>query len=282
MQLILISGLSGSGKSIALNVLEDAAFYCVDNLPTTLLPQLVQHLRASGCKKVAVAVDVRSGASIAAMPQVAESLRGMVADLRFIFLDSRTENLVTRFSETRRRHPLSDSSQTLEESIEREREFLGPIAELGHRIDTSSLHPNTLRNWVRDIVGVDAKTGLTLLFSSFGFKHGLPIDADMVFDVRCLPNPYYDPALRPLTGCDAPVIEFLEHTPAVIKMSDDIQRFVNEWLPSFISDGRSYFTVGIGCTGGQHRSVYIAERLAKAFRASDLPVQVLIRHRSFK
>jgi RNase adapter protein RapZ len=277
MQLILISGLSGSGKSIALKVLEDAGYYCVDNLPVTLLPQLVSHLRAGGYTRVGVAADVRSGASIAAMPQVTAGLRSLIDDVRFIFLDSRDDTLVARFSETRRRHPLSDSTKTLQEAIAAERELLTQIAELGHRIDTSDMHPNTLRSWIKDLLSADPDRGLTLLFESFGFKHGIPVDADMVFDVRCLPNPYYDPKLRPLTGRDAPVIEFLEKVPDVERMVLDIQRFVAEWLPQFIRDGRSYFTVAIGCTGGQHRSVYIAERLAKLFSEQ---LKVLVRHRS--
>ncbi|MDQ8022306.1 MAG: RNase adapter RapZ [Moraxellaceae bacterium] len=279
MQLILISGVSGSGKSIALKVLEDAGYYCVDNLPVTLLPQLVSHLRAAGYAKVGVAADVRSGASIAAMPQVANSLRGMVEDVRFLFLDARDDALVARFSETRRRHPLSDDGVTLEEAIARERELLSRIGELGHRIDTSELHPNSLRNWVKDLLQGDAERGLTLLFESFGFKHGIPVDADFVFDVRVLPNPYYDPALRPLTGRDEPVIAFLQKTPEVLRMYEDIRDFVGRWLPSFVRDGRSYLTVGIGCTGGQHRSVYLAESLAAHFRAST---RVLVRHRSLR
>lgn len=277
MQLILISGLSGSGKSIAVNVLEDAGYYVVDNLPATLLPQLVTHLRGAGYKRVAVAVDVRSGASIAALPSQVDLLRGMVADLRFIFLDARDDTLIARFSETRRRHPLADEGITLEEAIHRERDALDHIGELGHRIDTSDLHPNTLRAWVKDFIQFDATEGLTLLFQSFGFKYGIPVDADLVFDVRCLPNPHYDPRLRPLTGRDQPVIDFLEKVPEVARMLEDIQRFLATWLPSYIRDNRNYLTVAIGCTGGQHRSVYFAERLAAGFAGS---VRVQVRHRS--
>ncbi|GAA5164643.1 RNase adapter RapZ [Viridibacterium curvum] len=279
MQLTLISGLSGSGKSIALNVLEDAGYYCVDNLPATLLPQLVSYLSSTGYERVGVAIDVRSGASIAAVPQLVDLLRNMVADVRFLFLDSRDDTLIARFSETRRRHPLAGEGITIGEAIAHERELLGDIGELGHRIDTSNILPNTLRAWIKDMIKADPNKGLTLLFQSFGFKHGIPVDADMVFDVRCLPNPYYTLALRPLTGCDQPVIDFLENVPEVHKMAQDIERFVGEWLPSFVRDGRSYFTVAIGCTGGQHRSVYLAERLAKAF-APHVPV--LVRHRSRK
>jgi UPF0042 nucleotide-binding protein len=277
MQLILISGLSGSGKSIALKVLEDAGYYAVDNLPATLLAQLVDNLAASGDERVAVAVDVRAGGSIAALPQEVDRLRTMVADLRFIFLESRDDALIARFSETRRRHPLADHGVTLEEAIQRERDTLMLVSELGHRIDTSELHPNTLRAWVKDFISAEAGEGLTLLFESFGFKYGIPVDADLVFDVRCLPNPHYEAGLRPLTGKDAAVIEFLEKVPEVGRMLEDIRRFIDTWLPCYIRDNRSYFTVAIGCTGGQHRSVYFAERLAAAFSGK---LQVQVRHRS--
>lgn len=277
MQIILISGLSGSGKSVALNVLEDASYYVVDNLPATLLPQLVAHLRDAGCQRVAVAVDVRSGASIAALPQQVAQLRGMVDDLRFIFLEARDEALIARFSETRRKHPLATEGVSLEEAIGRERDLLAEIAVLGHRVDTSELQANTLRAWVKDFVNIEAAAGLTLMFQSFGFKYGIPLDADLVFDVRCLPNPHYDPRLRPLTGRDQPVIDFLAAIPEVDRMAEDIRRFVDAWLPAYVRDNRSYLTVAIGCTGGQHRSVYVAEWLAAHFRDK---VRVLVRHRS--
>lgn len=277
MQIVLISGLSGSGKSIALNVLEDAGYYVVDNLPAALLPQLVTHLRDGGSLRVAVVVDMRSGASIAALPQQVEMLRGMVADLRFIFLEARDDALIARFSETRRRHPLAAEGVSLEEAIQRERDALATVAELGHRIDTSDLHANTLRAWVKDFIQMEASEGLTLMFESFGFKYGIPLDADLVFDVRCLPNPHYDPVLRPLTGCDQPVIDFLRRIPEVARMAEDIRRFIADWLPAYVRDNRSYLTVAIGCTGGQHRSVYLAEWLAERFRG---PVRVIVRHRS--
>ncbi|MGL1834024.1 RNase adapter RapZ [Rhodocyclaceae bacterium SMB388] len=277
MQFVLISGLSGSGKSIALNVLEDAGYYVVDNLPATLLPQLITHLRGSGYKRIAVAVDVRSGVSIAALPQQVETLRGMVEDLRLLFLNARDDALIARFSETRRRHPLASETVSLAEAIHIERDALASIAELGHNIDTSDLHPNTLRGWVKDFLHVAAAEGLTLMFQSFGFKYGIPLDADIVFDVRCLPNPHYDPRLRPLTGSDQPVIDFLKRIPEVGRMSEDIRRFIATWLPTYARDNRSYLTVAIGCTGGQHRSVYIAEWLAERFRDN---ARVLLRHRS--
>ncbi len=279
MQLVLISGLSGSGKSIALNVLEDAGYYCVDNLPATLLPRLMRQLRNEGYEKVAVAVDVRSGMSIAALPQQVTDLSLLDIDVRFIFLDARDETLIARFSETRRRHPLADERATLAEAIAKEREALERVAELGHRVDTSDLQANALRAWVKDFIRLDAAEGLTLLFESFGFKHGIPLDADLVFDVRCLPNPHYDPQLRPHTGKDAPVIEFLERQPDVARMAEDVRKFVDDWLPCFIRDNRSYLTVAIGCTGGQHRSVYLAEWLARQFGGK---VRVLVRQRSLR
>jgi UPF0042 nucleotide-binding protein len=277
MRLVLISGLSGSGKSIALNVLEDAGYYCVDNLPANLLEQLVANLRQAGYSRVGVAVDVRSGESIKALPEEVAHLREQGTDLRFIFLDARDATLIARFSETRRRHPLATDQATLAEAIHRERDALERIAELGHRIDTSDLRPNTLRAWIRDFIEAGPQEGLTLLFESFGFKYGIPLDADLVFDVRCLPNPHYDPALRPFTGKDEPVIAFLDGQPEVRRMLEDIRRFVADWLPCYIRDNRSYLTVALGCTGGQHRSVFFAEWLAARFGES---ARVLVRHRA--
>lgn len=277
MQIVLITGLSGSGKSIALKVLEDAGYFAVDNLPATLLPELVLDLRRAGYRRVAVAVDVRSGASIAALPQQVERLRDITSDLRVIFLDARDDALIARFSETRRTHPLANERVSLAEAIQKERDALAGVEGLGHRIDTSDLQANTLRNWVKDFLAIAATEGLTLMFQSFGFKYGIPLDADLVFDVRCLPNPHYDPALRPFTGKDQCVIEFLEAVPEVARMCEDICTFVSNWLPNYARDNRSYLTVAIGCTGGQHRSVYIAEWLARRFEDQ---VRVLVRHRS--
>jgi UPF0042 nucleotide-binding protein len=277
MQVVLISGLSGSGKSIALNVLEDSGYYCVDNLPAPLLSGLVDHLRMEGHRLVAVAVDMRGGSSIAALPPQLRNLDAQGVTLHFVFLDARNDVLIQRFSETRRRHPLAGDDVTLEEAIAREREALETLASLGHHIDTSNLHPNALRASIKEFAVLDERSGLTLLFESFGFKNGIPLDADLVFDVRCLPNPHYDPALRPLTGRDAEVIRFLEAQPEVARMEADLRRFIDDWLPAYIRDNRSYLTVGIGCTGGQHRSVYLAEKLAAHFRES---ARVLVRHRS--
>ncbi|HQS57958.1 MAG: RNase adaptor protein RapZ [Gallionellales bacterium 35-53-114] len=275
MQLFLISGLSGSGKSVALKVLEDSGYYCVDNLPVELLPALIAQMDQSGYKRIAVSIDVRSGSSVKQLPQQIEQLKHNGVDVHLLFLDAQTDTLVKRYSESRRRHPLSDDKLTLPECVMRERELLADISSIGHHIDTSDLRANALQSWVKDFIRID-RANLTLLFQSFGFKHGIPLDADFVFDVRCLPNPHYDPLLRPLTGCDMPVIDFLDKTPDAQKMFADIEKFVADWLPCFLADNRSYLTVAIGCTGGQHRSVYFAEKLARHFKSRQ---QVLLRHR---
>ncbi|MGO8754587.1 MAG: RNase adapter RapZ [Gallionellaceae bacterium] len=275
MQLFLISGLSGSGKSVALRMLEDSGYYCVDNLPAELLSALIDNLRQAGNEHVAVSIDVRSGGSVRQLPSLIEQLKQRGMDVHLLFLDAQTDTLVKRYSETRRRHPLSDDKLTLPECVQRERELLAEISSIGHHIDTSELGANALRAWVKDFIQVD-RARLTLLFQSFGYKNGVPLDADFVFDVRCLPNPHYDPVLRPLNGRDAAVIEFLENTPSAQKMYEDIRTFVENWLPCFIADNRSYLTVAIGCTGGQHRSVYFSEKLARYFGSQQ---QVLLRHR---
>jgi UPF0042 nucleotide-binding protein len=276
MRLVLISGLSGSGKSIALNVLEDSGFYVVDNLPAKLLTSLVDFLDQAGYARVAVSVDVRSGQGLDELPRTMQALRGRIGDAKVLFLEAKTDTLVKRFSETRRRHPLSDGISTLPECIERERDLLDPLKEAAHRIDTSDLSANALRAWVREFVDATGFAGLTLLVESFGFKHGSPLDADYVFDVRCLPNPFYDERLRLLTGRDNAVVEFLSASETVLAMRDDIQGFVERWLPCFERDNRSYLTIAIGCTGGRHRSVFLAESLAAHFRTSR---PVLLRHR---
>lgn len=274
MQLFLISGLSGSGKSVALKMLEDSGYYCVDNLPAGMLPALMDNLHRAGNTLVAVSIDVRSG-GVQQVPHYIKELKQQGFDVHLLFLDAQTDTLVKRFSETRRRHPLSDDKLTLPECVQRERDLLAEIGHIGHHIDTSELGASALRAWVKDFIHVD-RARLTLLFQSFGFKNGIPLDADMVFDVRCLPNPHYDPVLRPLSGRDTPVIEFLEHNPSVQKMYEDIRNFVEEWLPCFMADNRSYLTVALGCTGGQHRSVYLTEKLARHFKSGQ---QVLLRHR---
>jgi UPF0042 nucleotide-binding protein len=278
MQLVIVTGLSGSGKSVILKALEDSGYYCVDNLPATLLPHISKHLSAVTQKRVAISMDTRS-AALEALPDTIEQLKAQGIKVQVLFLESNVETLVKRFSETRRRHPLSSEESTLAESILQERELLEPLANLGHRIDTSDLSPNTLRNWVKDFVSLD-NSGITLLFTSFGFKHGIPLDADLVFDVRCLPNPHYDPQLKSLTGRDDEVKVFLEKHESVQLMYEDICGFVERWLPCFKRDNRSYLTITIGCTGGQHRSVYFVERLGQHFRG--LQQKVLVRHRELK
>ncbi len=275
MKLFLISGLSGSGKSVALKVLEDSEYYCVDNLPVELLPSLISSLQQSGYSRCAVSIDVRSGGGVHELPRYIEQLKQQGVDVHLLFLDAQTDTLVKRFSETRRRHPLSDDQLTLTESVQKERDLLNEISGIGHHIDTSDIGANTLRFWVKDFVQAD-RSRLTLLFQSFGFKYGVPLDSDLVFDVRCLPNPHYNEKLRPLTGRDEPVIEFLEQAPLAQKMYGDIRSFVADWLPCFIADNRNYLTVAIGCTGGQHRSVYLAEKLARHFGTQQ---QVIVRHR---
>ena len=277
MKLILISGLSGSGKSVALNLLEDAGYYCVDNLPVSMLSVLIGILREEGTTRLAVAIDARAGHGIDQLPEKLRKLKEGGTRYSFLFLAANEETLLKRYSETRRRHPLAIDGQALDEAIRAERELLAPISDLGHRIDTSYLKANGLREWVRQFIEIEPGSGLTLMFESFGFKHGIPLDADLVFDVRCLPNPHYDPELRPLTGRDQQVIDFLEAEAEVCEMREDIARFVDRWLPAYIRDNRSYLTVAIGCTGGQHRSVHIAEWLGRQFSGK---ARVLVRHRT--
>jgi UPF0042 nucleotide-binding protein len=277
MELILISGLSGSGKSVALNLLEDAGYYCVDNLPVVMLTVLAGMLEEENVGKVAVAIDARSGDGIELLPAKLDKLRASGIDVTFLFLFSHEETLLKRYSESRRRHPLATAGQTLDEAIRAESKMLEPISDLGHRIDTSGMKANALREWVRQFIEAEPGQGLTLMFESFGFKHGIPLDADLVFDVRCLPNPHYDPDLRAQTGRDQAVVNFLEAEEEVRRMRDDICHFVDSWLPSYIRDNRNYLTVAIGCTGGQHRSVYIAEWLAREFASR---ARVLVRHRT--
>ena len=284
MHIVLITGISGSGKSVALNVMEDAGYYCVDNLPPALLPALVYAVSEKGTDKIAVAVDARSAESLVELPVSVRHLREEGHDVKVMFLTSSTHSLVARFSETRRSHPLSHelrpgenpaSRRTLIECIAEERERLSAIENLGHVIDTSELSANKLRAWVKELADLK-QAPLTLFFESFAFKVGVPLDADFVFDVRAVPNPYYDLALRPLTGKDAPVIAFLDAQPSATEMLEDIRAFVAKWLPSFKTDNRSYLTVAVGCTGGQHRSVYMAERLGAYFGQTE---RVIVRHR---
>jgi len=274
VQLILVSGLSGSGKSIALKVLEDSGSYCVDNLPATLLLEVVDFLAEAGHDRAAVSVDARS-AAVAALPENIAKLRSRGVDCRVLYLEANSPTLLRRFSETRRSHPLASSGLTLSEAIERERTLLAGVAALAQRIDTSELQPRVLQNWIRELLALDAGS-LTLLFESFAYRDGIPLDADWVLDCRMLPNPHYDPQLRPFTGRDSAVAEYLGRDAAVQRWLEDVRSLLERWLPEIARENRSYVTVAIGCTGGRHRSVYLAERLAEAFRAQW---RVLVRHR---
>jgi UPF0042 nucleotide-binding protein len=278
VQLFLISGLSGSGKSVALKVLEDSGYYCVDNLPADLLAALVEHLQRAGYSNIAVSIDVRSANSVQRLPPLLQQVKQQGTDVHVLFLDAQADTLVKRFSETRRLHPLNDGVRTLPECVHYERELLTEISSIGHHIDTTELNANALRAWIKQFIKLD-RARLTLLFQSFGYKHGIPLDSDLVFDVRCLPNPHYNPVLQPLTGRDTAVIQFLDSTPSAQDMFGDIRDFIERWLPSFVADNRSYLTVAIGCTGGQHRSVYFAEKLARHFEHQQ---QVLVRHRELR
>lgn len=275
MQLIIITGLSGSGKSVALRALEDSGFYCIDNLPATMLPLISHHVEAAELNKIAISIDCRS-AALDALPSAIEQLKESGHQVDVLFLEANIETLVKRFSETRRKHPMSDSKTTLAESISNERKLITGYGELGHRIDTSNISANALRNHIRTLSELQTNK-MVLLFSSFGFKNGITLDADFVFDVRSLPNPHYDKNLRPLTGKDDPVIKFLENEPSVLEMLDDIKQYIQKWLSSFEQDNRSYLTIAIGCTGGQHRSVYLVEQLSHYFLASQH--KVITRHR---
>lgn len=275
MDLLLIGGVSGSGKSVALAALEDSGYYAVSKLPLAQLAGLLAHLKGARIDRVAVALDAKTGSGLDGLPAAIEAARVEGWTVRFLYLDTKTDTLVKRFSETRRRHPFSGEERTLTEAIEFEREVFADARLLAYSFDTSDLSAAALRSWMKDFISVDPSK-LTLLFQSFGYKHGVPLDADLVFDVRCLPNPHYEPALAMLTGRDLPVVAYLQSYPEVERMYEDIHHFVASWLPDYARDNRNYLTVAIGCTGGQHRSVYLAERLAKAFAGRH---QVLTRHR---
>lgn len=269
MQLVLITGMSGSGKSVALHALEDAGFYCVDNLPPELLEAFIAIEHGHRADRVAIAIDVRSAKSLPGMPAQIHKLRKGGQPLTVLFLDATTDTLVRRFSETRRLHPLSrrdnqDQRRALIEAIEHERDLLSELREYSLVIDTSQLKASHLRTEVRKLLD-HAPNSLTLVFESFGFKRGVPMDADFVFDVRMLPNPHYEPELRPLTGLDKPVADYLSVEPEVQAMQAQIIDFVERWLPSMVRDHRSYVTIAIGCTGGQHRSTYLVEELSMHF-----------------
>jgi UPF0042 nucleotide-binding protein len=291
-EVVLVTGISGSGKSVALHALEDAGFFCVDNLPPELLREFLRVERERSERRVAIAVDARSVGSLPHLLQLLDELRGEGVLFRSVFLDANTDTLVRRFSETRRLHPLTQQEspaapvrrkddlspfghRALIDAIELERELLSELREVSTVVDTSQLRPGQLRVWMRELVGATGSQ-LTLVFESFAFKHGVPLDADYVFDVRVLPNPYYIRELRPHTGRDAPVAKYLGEQPEVAEMLSQIEAFLARWLPAFEDDQRSYLTVAIGCTGGQHRSVYFVDMLARRFAPR---AATLVRHR---
>lgn len=280
MKLIIISGRSGSGKSVCLHMLEDLSFYCIDNLPVGLLPALLEHNHAQH-PAVAVSIDARN------FPDDLNQFTEIITNLKkithceIVFFDAEDETLVKRFSETRRKHPLSSDKLSLTEALHYEKKLLEPIARLADlRIDSTRLTVQQLRELVHHRITPDIKKELSLLIESFGYKFGVPTDADYVFDVRCLANPYWEPHLRAHTGKDNNVADFLLKHPQTQQLLEDIKAFLNKWLPHFATDNRNYMTIAIGCTGGQHRSVYLAERLAEYFRRQQKQVQV--RHRELK
>jgi UPF0042 nucleotide-binding protein len=275
MEIVLITGMSGSGKSVALNALEDAGFYCVDNLPPELLLPFVELEQQHNAPRVAIAMDVRSATSLPLVPQQLAAVRALGVGVKSLFLDATTDTLVRRYSETRRKHPLSQNSsdhgerderRALVDAIELERELLADLREQAHVIDSSIIRPSQLQGYVKELIASPGGQ-LTLVFESFAFKRGVPTDADYMFDVRMLPNPHYDPELKHLTGRDQPVIDFLKTQADVDLMLSHITHFLESWLDALVRDHRSYVTVAIGCTGGQHRSVYLVEQLAKRFGA---------------
>ena len=280
LEIVLITGMSGSGKSVALHALEDTGYYCVDNLPPELLKAFSELETQQGASKVAIAVDVRSATSLPLVPKQLQQLRSQGEKIQSIFLDANTETLVRRFSETRRLHPLSrvdasDQHRALVEAIELERELLGEMREQAHVLDTSMIRSSQLQGYVKSLISAPA-TQLTLVFESFAFKRGVPLDADYVFDVRMLPNPHYESGLRELTGQHEAVASYLRGHTEVGEMLKQIEQFIGYWLQALVRDHRSYVTVAIGCTGGQHRSVYLVEALALSFGERW---QTLKRHR---
>jgi UPF0042 nucleotide-binding protein len=273
LQIVLITGMSGSGKSVVLRALEDAGYFCVDNLPPELLQQFVALEKAHKASRVAIAMDVRTATSLPLVPEQLAALQKQGVMLKSLFLDATTGTLVRRYSDTRRKHPLSQSAsghsardqrRALVDAIELERELLAALREQAHVIDTSIMRPSQLQSYVKSLISTPGEQ-LTLVFESFAFKRGVPGDADYVFDVRMLPNPHYEPELRDLTGQDQPVADFLDGQADVAQMLEHVHKFLNHWLDALARDHRSYVTVAIGCTGGQHRSVYLVEKLVKLF-----------------
>lgn len=282
MKLLIVSGLSGSGKSIALDTLEDCGYYCIDNLPVTLLEDFINHVMLVDRKiyeKTAIGIDARNQSeSLAAFSEILVLIRSKGIDCEVMFMQAEEATLLKRYSETRRRHPLTDLNIPLKEALKLEKEMLTPIAKQANvLIDTSRTHYHQLRDLIRDQIGERDITHISLQFQSFGFKHGVPLDADFVFDARSLPNPYWVPDLRGLTGKDQPVVDFLEQQELVGELFKDIVDFLQRWIPRFEAEGRSYLTVAIGCTGGQHRSVYLVDALFRQFKSPTL--NVIVRHR---
>lgn len=285
MQLVIVSGLSGSGKSIALETLEDCGYYCIDNLPVALFEAFIRNAVAgdpAAFQKTAIGIDARNqSSSLDQFPASLALADQFGIDMRILFLQADSDTLLKRFSETRRKHPLTDAARPLSEAIELERKLLEPVASRADLlIDTTYTNVHQLRELIRGRVGARRDHLLSLYFLSFGYKNGLPLDVDFAFDARCLPNPYWEPALRGKTGRDAEVCEFLEGCPEVREYLDDIAAFLQRWIPRFAAENRSYLTIAIGCTGGQHRSVYLTEALAGRFRVSEY--DLLVRHRDLR
>ncbi|MDO8704999.1 MAG: RNase adapter RapZ [Sulfuricaulis sp.] len=284
MSFLIVSGLSGSGKTIALQALEDTGFYCIDNLPAALLPHfagLLAEMNGGAIVNAAIGLDVRNRAFLADLPKSLNELHTRGIHYRIIFLEAEDSILIKRFKETRRKHPMLDEQTPLVEAIHMEKKLLEPLSfDAALRIDTTRTTANELRTQVRNFARGEETAGLTLLFESFGYKHGTPLDADYVFDVRCLPNPYWQTELRQFTGLDKPVVQFLEKNDEVKLMCDEIRGFLEKWLPRFEREDRTYLTIAIGCTGGQHRSVYLVQKLAEYFSGKSIKTQV--RHRELK
>ncbi|MDO9141210.1 MAG: RNase adapter RapZ [Methylobacter sp.] len=285
MKLLIVSGLSGSGKSIALDTLEDCGYYCIDNLPVALLESFINQVMLADNKtyaKTAIGIDARNQSeSLVNFSESLELIRNRQIDCQIIFMQAEEATLLKRYSETRRRHPLTDLNVPLREALKIEKEILTPVARYASVvIDTSRTHVHQLRDLIKERIGERETRHISLQFQSFGFKHGVPLDADFVFDARSLPNPYWIPELRGLTGKDRPVINFLEQQDLVSELFNDVASFLERWIPRFEAEGRSYLTVAIGCTGGQHRSVYLADTLARQFKASFS--NVIIRHRELQ
>lgn len=281
-RVIIVSGLSGAGKTIALNTLEDLDYYCIDNLPASLLDSIVSRLEQGYplfSSRIALGIDVRNPeAELSSLPNTIRTMREHGINAELIFIEATDDALTNRFSETRRKHPLSSASTNLGEALIKERKLLEPLSEFADlRIDTTHTQLHELRDLVRERIARRAPNAMSLQFLSFGYKHGLPRDADFIFDARCLPNPHWNQELRPHTGQDEPVIRFLESHQNVTAMFEQMRDFLENWIPQFEADNRSYLTIAVGCTGGQHRSVYLIERLSRFFM--DQGKATLIRHR---